>query len=289
MIIQTENLTKYYGQVRGIENLNLQVKEGEIFGFLGPNGAGKTTTIRILLGLIKPTRGRASIFNLDCQKESVKIREEIGNVPGDVNLYSQMKGEEFLDYLDGFRPQKSFDFKKDLAERLSLNLSRKIKAYSKGNKQKLAIIQAFMHNPKLLILDEPSSGLDPLVQQEFYKILKVFSEKGATVFLSSHILSEVEKVCDRVGIIKEGNLVTVENVDDLKHKKVRHMNIAFAQSVNPEEFKLPGIVEVRQNGKFMRITVKGEIDSLIKKLSKFKVEDMDFTTASLEDIFLEYY
>ncbi|MDI6715428.1 MAG: ABC transporter ATP-binding protein [Actinomycetota bacterium] len=288
-VIETVELTKYYGINRGIENLNLTIEEGEVFGFLGPNGAGKTTTIRLLMAILFPTRGTASVLGKNAWRDSAAIKEEIGNLPGDLNLYEKMRGEEFLNFIARFRPRKPPVLKKELVDRFDLDLKRRIKEYSKGNRQKLGIIQAVMHDPKLLLLDEPTSGLDPLMQQEFYHLVKELKSRGCTIFISSHILPEIEKVCDRVGIIKEGSLVAIERIDTLISKKVRYIDVIFDNPVNPDDFRLPGVISIDKVNNHLRLTLKGEIDELIKKLAQYKVRDIISTHASLEEIFLEFY
>jgi len=212
MIIETQGLTNYYGKTRGIEDLNLSVKEGEIFGFLGPNGAGKTTTLRLLLDLIHPSSGQAKIFGLDSHKDNLEIKQRIGYIPGELNLYRNMRGRDLLNYLARFYNGLDSVFIIGLTKRFKLDLERKIKTYSKGMKQMLGVIQAFMNDPDLLILDEPTSGLDPFMQQEIYNLFRETKEKGKTIFLSSHNLYEIQKICDRVGIVREGHLVAIENI-----------------------------------------------------------------------------
>ncbi len=287
--INTASLTKYYGRNRGIEDLNLTVEEGEIFGFLGPNGAGKTTTIRLLTALLRPTRGAASVLGKDAWGDSAIIKKEVGNLPGDIHLYEKMTGNQFLSFIARFRPKKPPVLKKELVSRFDLDLKKRIKNYSKGNRQKLGIIQALMHDPALLLLDEPTSGLDPLVQQEFYHVLKEFKSRGRTVFLSSHILPEVEKVCDRVGIIKEGRLVATERIDELVSKKIRYVEVIFEGPFNPDEFHLPSVTSIDKVNNHLRITVEGEIDPLIKKLAQHNIKDLIVEHASLEEIFLKFY
>ena len=213
MIIETEGLTKYYGKTRGIENLNLSVKQGEIFGFLGPNGAGKTTTIRLLLDLIHQNSGWAKIFNLDSHKNSLEIRQRIGYIPGELNLYRNMKGKDLLNYLARFYNGLDLNFILQLTKRFKIDLSKKIKTYSKGMKQMFGIIQAFMNDPDLLILDEPTAGLDPFMQQEIYNLFKETTNRGKTIFMSSHNLFEVQKICNRAGIVREGRLIAVEDIN----------------------------------------------------------------------------
>lgn len=287
-VIDAKGLTKYYGKSRGIESLDLSVNEGEIFGFLGPNGAGKTTTIRCLLGLIFPTNGRASVFGYDIVTDSAAIRERAGYVPGDPNFYPKMTGGALLSYLEKFRRERAV-LKDDLVKRFDLDLSKKCKDYSRGNRQKLAIVLAFMHDPDLLVLDEPTLGLDPIMQKEFYNLLREFQARKKTIFLSSHILSDVDKTCERVGIIKQGRLVAVEEVSQLESKKVHRVHAVFTDGFKPAEFDLPGVSITRSNDHSIEMKVKGEIDPVIKALSKHQIIDLDFEHASLEDVFLEFY
>lgn len=288
-VIQTYGLTKYYGKVRGVENLDLEVKPGEIFGFLGPNGAGKTTTIRLLLDLIRPTQGRAEIFGLDVRIHSLEIRQRLGNLPGDVSLYENLSGEEFLALIEKLHHNRSAKRKDELAERLDIDLSRKIRTYSKGMKQKVAIIQALMNDPELLILDEPTSGLDPLVQREFYNLLKEEKERGKTVFLSSHILPEVERVCDRVGILRDGLLVGVENIDALKTKRVRKLELTLREEVPEERLKIPGTKLLYYRNQRVELEVYVHIGELMPKLAELPLEDIVFPEATLEDTFMKFY
>lgn len=289
-IIETAALTKYYGKTRGIEDLTLSVEEGEIFGFLGPNGAGKTTTIRLLLNLIFPTAGEVSVFGEDAVKESRAIRARIGYVPGDVHLYPKMTGHELVNYFARFRPDKPAVLKDKLVKRLDLDLSPRIKNYSHGNKQKLALVLAFMHDPDLLILDEPTLGLDPLILQEFFLMLREFKDRGKSVFLSSHQLPEVERVCDRVGIIKKGSVAAVESLETLRQKEVRHVEVTFDEDVPAAAFKLSGVAVVSVNKRAVHLKVTGaEIDHVVKAIAKFRVKELEFTHASLEEVFLEFY
>jgi ABC-2 type transport system ATP-binding protein len=288
-VIKTVGLTKYYGKTRGIEDLNLEVDSGEIFGFLGPNGAGKTTTIRLLLSLIRPTRGFAHIFGIDIRQSSLEIRQRLGYVPGDVVLYDGMTGMNYLRLMGSFRRNHDGQRLLELQERLDLDLSRKARTYSKGMKQKLAIIQAFMSDPELLILDEPTLGLDPLIQRQFYDLMLEEKNHGKTIFLSSHILSEVERVCDRVGIVREGHLVDVERVDTLKHKKVRRMELILSRELTEDEIKLEGVDTISVSGKRVELIVHGDVPKLLEQLCQLPVEDMAFPEASLEDSFMEFY
>ncbi|MBE0430166.1 MAG: ABC transporter ATP-binding protein [Thermoleophilia bacterium] len=287
--MKCRGLSKLYGSSRGIEDLDLDVKSGEIFGFLGPNGAGKTTTIRLLMGFIRPSRGQARILGMDTWTQSVKIKLHVGNIPGDVSLYENMRVSELLDYIDRFRPGPD-PLRGLLIERLELDTGKKVKALSRGNRQKVAIVMAMMHDPEILILDEPTLGLDPLMQQNFYSFLAEAKDRGRTVFLSSHILSEVERVCDRVGIVRQGLLVDVRSIEELRQNKIRHMDVTFADAVAATEFeKLPQVIDVRQLDNRLRITVRGEIDALVKQVARYRIEDMTFTQPSLEDFFLSFY
>jgi ABC-2 type transport system ATP-binding protein len=285
--IRTLGLTKFYGPVRGIEEIDLEVRQGEVFGFLGPNGAGKTTTIRLLLDLLRPTRGRAEIFGLDTRRDSLQVRSRVGYISGDVSLFESMKGRALVELLDSFHGGGAkVD---DLAERLDLDLDRPIRAYSRGMKQKLAIIQALSHDPDLLVLDEPTTGLDPLVQQEFYNLVAEVRDAGKTVFLSSHILPEVERVCDRIGIVKEGRLVAVEQVSDLKRKKVRHLEIFLTRDVQQEDLALDGVEVLAMDGPRARLAVHGNIGTLIAGLASLPVDDLVFPEATLEETFMRFY
>ncbi|TME68507.1 MAG: ABC transporter ATP-binding protein [Chloroflexi bacterium] len=234
--IRTSSLTKDYGRGRGLFELDLQVAQQEVFGYLGPNGAGKTTTIRVLMGLIRPNAGSAYIFGLDCVRDAVDVKRKVGYLPGDVPQFGSLRGSEVVAYLGGMRGGVDRKVVRALSERFDLDLGRRFREYSSGNKQKLAIVLAFMHRPDLLILDEPTSGLDPLNQQEFYALLRETREAGATIFLSSHVLSEVEHVCDRVGILRAGRLVKVADLEELRRARARHDLVGTEPSL--EEFFL---------------------------------------------------
>lgn len=291
-IIETRNLTKYYGKIRGIEDLNLQVKEGEIFGFLGPNGAGKTTTIRLLLRLINPTSGEAFVFGKDVGKNYISILYEVGYLPGDVHLYEKMTGKKLLDFASSFYKKKNFKkFKEEIIERLGCNLNTPFKKLSKGNKQKIGILLALFHKPKLLILDEPTSGLDPLVQNEFYRILLDLKKEGTTIFFLSHNLPEVERVCDRIGIIKEGTLVEVETIEKLRSHRRKIVEVRFKEPYKREDFsKLEGIEIIEARDDFLRLyTESSVINTLLEHLTNYKIEDINFSYPDLEGVFLKYY
>jgi ABC-2 type transport system ATP-binding protein len=288
-VIKTFGLTKYYGKTRGIENLNLEIAQGEIFGFLGPNGAGKTTTIRLLLNLIRSTRGNAQIFGLDTCQNYLEIHQRLGYVPGDVVLYDGMIGSEFLSLMGSFHKGHNGQRLRQLQQRFELDLSRQTQTYSKGMKQKLVIIQALMNDPELLIMDEPTLGLDPLMQRQFYELLLEEKKRGKTIILSSHILPEVERVCDRIGIVRDGRLVDIELVADLKHKKVRRMHLVLSREMAQDELKLERVDIISVKGKQVELKVHDEIPSLLKQLCQLPIEDMSFPEASLEDTFMEFY
>ncbi len=289
-LIVTEQLTKYYGQNLGVADLDLEVREGEIFGFLGPNGAGKTTTIRTLLDFIRPTSGTASVFGLDSHKNSVDINRRIGYLPGELELYKKMTGQELLKYFAALRGGVNWLDVGMLADRLGFDMTKPVKALSSGNKHKLGLIQAFMHRPDLLILDEPTTGLDPLMQQEFYQMLLEAKEKGQTTFISSHILPEVERVCDRVGFIREGRLVEILTVADLKAKAVHRLELVFAANVPQADFiDLEGVKDVVVEDNVVRCTVAGGLDAVVKAAAKHEVVNLISHEPNLEDIFMAYY
>ena len=287
-VVHTKNLTKFYGKIKGIEDVDITVNQGEIFGFLGPNGAGKTTTIRLLLNLITPTRGKAEIFGLDTQKDSLAIKSRIGYIPGDLSLYDSFSGKEFLEFISALRTKESL-MTQTLCERFHVTLDRKIRGYSKGMKQKIGIVQAFMHDPELVIMDEPTLGLDPLMQKEFYTFLKEEKQKGKTFFMSSHILGEIEKVCDRVGIIKMGSIAAVENVENLKKKSGKHMEVTFATPVTEKDLSIPEISSISIEDTTAHLRVMGNMDTVIKHLSHFEITDLVSRELSIEDIFMHYY
>ena len=289
-IIMTRDLTKFYGKSLGVEGLNLEVQVGEVFGFLGPNGAGKTTTIRLLLDFLRPTRGRAKILGWDSRRGSLEIHRRVGYLPGELALYEHMTGRELLAYFANLRGHVDWTYVLGLADRFDFDLDRRIGQLSRGNKQKLGIVQAFMHEPELLILDEPTMGLDPLMQQEFYRLIGEVQVRGHTVFLSSHILPEVERICQRVGVIRSGRLVAVESVEVLKKRALRLLEIHFARPVPPEPFaSLPGVVETWRENNVIRVKIKGPVDPVIKAAAQFPVVDVVSHEASLEEIFLHYY
>lgn len=288
-VIQTMNLTKFYGKSRGIKDVSITVNRGDIFGFLGPNGAGKSTTIRTLLDFIRPSGGSASIFGLDCRKDSVAIRRRIGYIPGDFGLYGHMTGWKFLKYFGTVRGGYDEAAAKAYAKKMDIQLDRKMKTYSRGMRQKVAVIQAFMNNPDLIIMDEPTNGLDPLIQQTFMDMLREEAGHETTIFMSSHVLSEVEKTCNRVAIIKEGGIVAEEQVEALRQKSGKVLEVKFAQPLTKEIFYLPGISNLtRVNGAY-RMTVTGNLEELLREISAYKLADINIHQMTLEDVFMHYY
>jgi ABC-2 type transport system ATP-binding protein len=290
VIIQTHDLTKSYGKARGVLDLSLAVEQGEVFGYLGPNGAGKTTTIRTLLGYLRPTSGSSTVFGLDSYKDAVAVRRRLGNLPGEFALYPRLTGEQVLRYFGNLRGGVEWKQVQDLAARLEVDLSRRIGQLSHGNKQKIGLVQAFMNRPDLIILDEPTIGLDPLVQQTFYALVEEARANGQTIFLSSHILPEVERVCDRVGIIREGRLVAVEKVADLKARALRRLEITFDGPVPAGRFaNLPGVQDVQVADNHVRFTVVGSLDAVIKTAAQLTVVNVQSEEPTLEEIFLAFY
>ena len=291
-IIEVEGLTKSYGGKRGIIDVSFQVGEGEVFGFLGPNGAGKTTTIRVLMALLRADSGTARIAGLDSWDRSLEVKRLLGYVPGEPSLDPNLTGGQLLEYFANLRGGVDQAYLNTLIERLDLDTSRKFRQYSTGNKRKVVLIQAFMHRPRVLILDEPTSGLDPLNQQEFDGMVKEAREEGHTVFLSSHVLSEVEKTCTRVGIIREGHLVRIGDVAELKDIKRYEITISFAHPIPVDAFtKLDGVtdVETLRDGSAVRLAMQGAADAVIKAAAQYPVVSLTSYEPSLEDVFLRYY
>lgn len=291
-IIKTDNLTKNYGRDRGIVDLNLDIKQGEIFGFIGPNGAGKSTAIRTLLGLIKPTSGSATIFGMDILADGPKIREEIGYLPSEVFYYDNMRVIDLLNYSASFysKPKKQMQARiTELAELLDLDLRRKIDDLSYGNKKKVGIVQGLLHDPKLIILDEPTGGLDPLMQQTFFDLLRTENERGATILFSSHILSEVQKMCDRVAIIKEGRLVKLEKMSDLRGNNYVRCRLEAVAAVDAKLLDIPGISNLQLNNKNASFLYRGDVNTITALLSRFKLKNAWVEEPELEEIFIHYY
>jgi ABC-2 type transport system ATP-binding protein len=291
-VIEARGLTKVYRGGRGVFDLDLAVREGEIFGFLGPNAAGKTTTIRTLLGFLRPTVGVARVLGLDAWSASAAVKAQVGFIPGELHLYDRMRGSEFLSFLAGFRAAGALDHASRLATKLDLDLRQRIRHLSKGNRQKLIVVSALMHDPRLLILDEPTSGLDPLMQAEFLALLREERSRGKTVFLSSHMLPEVEKVADRVAIIREGRLVAVEQVERLKALRPRRMEVMLRSALAADAFAgLPGVqvLDVHEGGRHVELAVRGSPARLLSRLAQLPVEDLTYAPADLEGVFLHYY
>jgi ABC-2 type transport system ATP-binding protein len=289
-VIRTHELTKHYGSARGVASLDLTVCAGEVFGFLGPNGAGKTTTIRLLLDLIRPSAGGAEVFGLDTRRDSVAIHRRVGYLPGDLALYQRLTARELLKYFASLRRSDAIGKAQELAERFDVELDRQIKALSKGNRQKVGLVQAFMHEPELLILDEPTSGLDPIIQQTFYDLVRQVVDEGRTVFLSSHVLPEVQHVADRVGVIREGRLALVDSVEALRARAFVRVEVTFAEPPPPRAFDdVPSARELERRGDVVVFGLEGEADALIKALAGFHVRALDSHEADLEDIFLDLY
>jgi ABC-2 type transport system ATP-binding protein len=290
-VIRTEGLTKTYGRrIRGIEDVNLEVSEGEVFGFLGPNGAGKTTTIRTLLNFLRPTEGRVWVFGMDTRRESVRIRGWVGNLPGEFALEDRMTGEKLLRFFARLRGVGDLEYAYELAEHLGADLHRPMRRLSRGNKQKIGLVQAMFHKPPLLILDEPTGGLDPLVHEEFLKIIGETKAEGRTVFFSSHVLSEVERISDRVGIIREGRLVDVEPTEALVNKAFRHVRLTFAEPVDAGPFAaLPGVKNLEADRTSISFTLYDNLDEVIKLAARNRLVNMDYERPSLEEVFLTYY
>ncbi len=288
-IIEINDLTKFYGKQRGIENVTFNVKKGEIFGFIGPNGAGKSTTIRTLLSLIYPTSGNAKIFGKDCYELGHNIREEIGYLPSEVFYYDNMKVIDILKYSASFYKKDCSKRMYELAEIMELDLNKKVDDLSYGNKKKVGIVQGLLHEPKLLILDEPTSGLDPLMQQKFFDLILEENEKGTTVLFSSHILTEVQKLCHRVGIIKDGKIVRVDDIEALKGDNYKKFSIELSSDKEVDGFDLDGVSNLQVNNKKVHFLFRGDINEVISKLSSKKVVNLLIEEPTLEEIFMHYY
>lgn len=287
--IEIRNLTKSYGKSRGVIDVNLEIKEGEIFGFIGPNGAGKSTTIRTLLAFIYPTSGSARIFGMDCTKDSAKIKMNIGYLPSEINYYDDMKVRDLLFYSAKFYKKDCTKRINELSDIFELELNRKIDALSYGNKKKVAVIQALLHEPKLLVLDEPTGGLDPLMQSRFFEVLGQENKKGTTIFFSSHILSEVQRICDRVAIIKEGKILKVEQIEKLRANKFKKFMIEFKNVDDRDKITMSGIVNIEKKNSHIEFLYGGKISDILDKLAGMNVENMLIEEPSLEEVFMHYY
>ena len=289
--IVLNQLTKHYGTHRGINDLSFSVNEGEFFGFIGPNGAGKSTTIRTLMGLIRPTGGSASIFGLDCHSKASVIARDVGYLPSENSYYENMKVRELLQYTADLYGMDCKTKMKELADRLNLDLSRKIADLSLGNKKKVGIVSAIMTSPKLIIMDEPTSGLDPLIQQAFYDILKEENSRGATVFFSSHVLSEVQKLCDRVAILKEGQLIGIQSIKELRESGYKKVSLSAKEAIPRDFFDLSGIANYAETADKTSVSFvyNGNITAIIDKLHLLHLDDVLLEEPSLEEIFMHYY
>ena len=288
-VIEINKLSKYYGKHRGIEDVSFSVAEGEIFGFIGPNGAGKSTTIRTLLALIYPTSGSATVFGKDCIKEAPSIAQDVGYLPSETFFYEGMTVKGLLDYTAKLYQKDCVKRIKELSERLKLDTSRKIRDLSFGNKKKVGIVSGLLHSPQLIILDEPTSGLDPLMQDTFFEILKEENEKGATILFSSHILSEVQKMCDRIAILKEGKVISVQSIHELRASTYKRIKLRMKDPVSEQEFALDGVTEFEQREDDISFMYKGNISQLISSFSNLKIVDIFIEEPSLEEIFMHYY
>lgn len=296
LAIQTRNLTKVYrtrkGGIPALRDLNLEVQQGEIFGYLGPNGAGKTTTIRLLLDLIRPTNGQALIFGKDATRHGVELRRRIGFLPGELSLWLHLTGQQVVNYAASAREDNGSMVKKaqEIADRLSLDLSKRVRALSSGNKRKLGLVVAMMHTPELLILDEPTSGLDPLLQQTFHQMMREARDSGRTVFLSSHVLAEVQAICDRVGILREGQLKAVERVSDLTRTNFQYVTMRFSEQVGAEVLAgISGVSDIVASDSALQFRLSGEWHPLLQAVRDRHVVDIRIKEPTLEDIFLTFY
>ncbi|WLR41380.1 ABC transporter ATP-binding protein [Bacillus carboniphilus] len=288
-VVEVNQLTKMYGKSRGILNVSLQVKQGEIFGFIGPNGAGKSTFIRTILSLIYPTSGGAKIFGKDCKKFAPEIAKDIGYLPSEVFYYDNMKVGNLLKYAASFYKKDCSKRIDELANLMDLDLSKKINDLSFGNRKKVGIVQALLHEPKLIILDEPTSGLDPLVQHRFFDLLREENKKGATIFFSSHVLSEVQRLCDRVGIIKEGEIVKIEEMHALQEKNYKKVKLETKDPISDTVFQMEGVNDYKTQGEITSFLFKGDMNRIIRKFAEINVTNIWIEEPDLEEIFMYYY
>jgi ABC-2 type transport system ATP-binding protein len=292
-VIDITDLTKFYGRIKGIEHVNLEIAEGEIFGFIGPNGAGKSTTLRILLNLLFPTRGSARILGMDIIRDTKKIKRMVGYVPSDANAYTSMDVSEFLNYCLRFHGVNDDNHRiEDLSGMFDIDLKRKVRDLSMGNRKKVSIVQSLLHNPKLLILDEPTTGLDPLMQSVFFDLLRSENQKGMTIFFSSHILGEVQSLCKKVAIIKEGKIIQLEDIETLRKKQLKKVFIEFGDHniVNKESLSISGIEKViSETNNILSFMFSGNINELVSMLAARKIANLTIEEPSLEEIFMHYY
>ena len=287
-VIEVSHLTKYYGKARGIVDLSFQVEEGEIFGFIGPNGAGKSTTIRLLLSLIHPTSGSATIFGKDCIQYGPQLRREIGYLPSEVFYYDRMKVIDLLKYSASFYPQDSTQRMNELAELMELELNRRIEDLSYGNRKKVGIVQGLLHRPKLVFLDEPTAGLDPLMQRKTFQLIREENQRGVTVFFSSHILGEVQRMCTRVAIIREGRIVEIADIRTLQQNNYKKVRVD-ADDLDAAYFDMPGVTNLERQDGSVRFFYKGDINAVMHKIGQIAVSDVTIEEPTLEEIFMHYY
>lgn len=286
-IIEVKNLKKHFRKVKAVDGVSFTVNQGEVFGFLGPNGAGKTTTIRCLMDFIRPTSGSINIFGKNVANQSTEIKKDVGYLSGDVSLYKNWTGIDHIKYVESLRGKS--EKVTELIKRLDFNPKKKFGSLSSGNKQKLGLILAIMNNPKLLIMDEPTVGLDPLLQNEIYEIIDELKDAGATIFVSSHNLPEVERICDRVGIIRDGKIVELSDIDKLSGKRLSVVRVTFDGDFKKSDFKTNGVEKIEEITNGLIITVSGNINSVLGKISSNKIKDIEINKASLEEIFLKFY
>lgn len=286
-VIETKKLTKTYGKSRGIIDVDLTVNEGEIFGFIGPNGAGKSTTIRTLLSLIYKTSGDAKIFGMDCHKDRVKILRDVGYLPSEVFYYDNMKAIDLLNYSASFYGKDCSERIRELAAVLELDLTKKIEDMSLGNKKKVGIVQGLLHSPKLIILDEPTSGLDPLMQRKFFDLILEENKRGATILFSSHILSEVQRICDRIAIIKEGKIISTQKISELRENAYKKVHFTVSKPLT--DLSVTGAADVQIEGNSVNLMFKGDCNLLLSEITKNTLTNIDITEPSLEEIFMHYY
>jgi ABC-2 type transport system ATP-binding protein len=287
-VIEVNHLTKYYGKARGIVDVSFHVDEGEIFGFIGPNGAGKSTTIRLLLSLIYPTSGSATIFGKDCIQYGPQLRQDIGYLPSEVFYYERMKVIDLLKYSASFYPRDCTQRMRELAELMELELNRRIQDLSYGNRKKVGIVQGLLHQPKLLLLDEPTAGLDPLMQRKFFQLIREENQRGVTVFFSSHILGEVQRLCSRVGIIKEGSIIEIADIRTLQQNNYKKVRVE-AQGLGAENFGIPGVTNLEASNGVVRFFYKGDVNAVMRKIGELTVSDVTIEEPTLEEIFMHYY
>lgn len=287
-VIETVNLTKYYGKALGIKDVNLNVKEGEIFGFIGPNGAGKSTAIRLILNLIYPSSGSIKLFGKDAIRYGSELRKDIGYLPSEVFYYDKMKVKDLLEYSASFYEIDCSKRIKELSNLMELDLNRKIEDLSYGNKKKVGIVQGLIHNPKLIILDEPTGGLDPLMQQKFFNLLREENKKGNTIFFSSHILGEVQSLCDRVGIIREGSIIEVSDIKGLRENNYKKIYLR-GENISETAIKIDGVSQIDKEQDYIRFLYNGDINKIVKQLSVLNLKDINIEEPTLEEIFMHYY